>query len=209
MINNDLFNKAYLKAIFNESEDIENNEVDTNKEEEQKELNKEGIGTLAGAGIGAAVGGPIGAVAGGALGSSLDKEQKEITPPIDDLTKENTAVLEDASDSTEETEGETTTEEGETAAKGEEQSQEEQPEVEATLSSEEDESEESEFEEDEDGWGDEVREQLELIISDGEDLFYEIKNCVRGSFTNCNTKSELADYLREYAENIIQVANEL
>ena len=49
MINNDLFNEAYLKSIFSESEDIENNEVDTNKEEEQKELNKEGIdGAIAG-----------------------------------------------------------------------------------------------------------------------------------------------------------------
>ena len=66
-----------------------------------------------------------------------------------------------------------------------------------------------EFEEYEDGWGEEVRDFLDSIMSEAEELFYEIRNCVRGSYTNCTTKSELGDYLRNLAEQLNEAADEI
>lgn len=61
-----------------------------------------------------------------------------------------------------------------------------------------------------DGWGEDIVENLSELLDDLESFIYELKNCVRGSFTGCKTREELRNYmvenlaarLTEEAENI-------
>ena len=60
-----------------------------------------------------------------------------------------------------------------------------------------------------DGWSEEVRDCLEDVFSDLEKLMYEVRNCVRGCYTNANTNGELADYVVDLADKLASVADDL
>lgn len=60
-----------------------------------------------------------------------------------------------------------------------------------------------------DGWSEEVRDCLEDVFSDLEKLMYEVRNCVRGCYTNANTNEELADYVAGLADRLASVADDL
>lgn len=60
-----------------------------------------------------------------------------------------------------------------------------------------------------DGWSEEVRDCLEDVFSDLEQLMYEVRNCVRGAYTHANTNEELADHIRELADELSSVADDL
>ena len=97
------------------------------------------------------------------LNENIKNTDKKLSP-IDDLTEENTATIDE---SLEENNGE---EKPEKFDKGE-------------------------FEDD--GWGEEIKEKFDPILTDLESFVYEIRNCVRGTFTNCKTKQELKKYIEE------------
>lgn len=104
---------------------------------------------------------------------------------IDDLTKENIVTIEDDASVNESGNLETT-------------------------KNTEDSSENNNEEFEDDGWGEEMVENLSPLLDDIEGFIYELKNCVRGSFTGCKTKEELRNYiiknlsarLTEAAENL-------
>lgn len=60
-----------------------------------------------------------------------------------------------------------------------------------------------------DGWSEEVRDCLEDVFSDLEQLMYEVRNCVRGCYTKANTNEELADYVAGLADELSSVADYL
>ncbi len=67
-----------------------------------------------------------------------------------------------------------------------------------------------EFEDD--GWKGALGEQYDNVLDLSEkleDFTYEIKNCQRGSFTNANSKEELADYMVSLAEELNSYAESL
>ena len=64
-----------------------------------------------------------------------------------------------------------------------------------------------EFEDD--GWGEQIEEDLTPILDKLDDFSYEIKNCVRGSMTGAKTKEELADYMVSLAEELNSYAETL
>lgn len=93
---------------------------------------------------------------------------------------------------------------------------EQETEVEATISTEDDnmtaEEDETITEDDDnetDGWDEETVELLSDIMEDGEALYYELKNCKRGIYTNCTDRASLGEYLKEYANRIIEIAEEM
>ena len=114
------------------------------------------------------------------------KTQNSDGTSIDDLTKENIVTIEDDAPVNESGNLETTQN-----AENQDQSNDTE-----------------EFEDD--GWGEEMVENLSPLLDDIESFIYELKNCVRGSFTGCKTKEELRNYmvenlaarLTEEAENI-------
>lgn len=62
---------------------------------------------------------------------------------------------------------------------------------------------EDEFEdEDEDGWGPDVQEAFEDTLARVNDLDYEIKNCVKGAMTGCESREELADYIQGIIDDL-------
>ena len=79
---------------------------------------------------------------------------------------------------------------------------EQETEVEATISTEDDDM-------TADGWDEETIELLSDIMEDGEALYYELKNCKRGIYTNCTDRASLGEYLKEYANRIIEIAEEM
>lgn len=60
-----------------------------------------------------------------------------------------------------------------------------------------------------DGWSEEVRDCLEDVFSDLENLMYEVRNCVRGCYTNANTNEELAEHIQSIADELSSVADYL
>ena len=56
---------------------------------------------------------------------------------------------------------------------------------------------------------DEVIETLDPILSEIASLDYEVKNCVRGAYTNCKTSNELGDYINNLADELASAANEV
>ena len=60
-----------------------------------------------------------------------------------------------------------------------------------------------------DGWGEQIEEDLTPILNKLDDFSYEIKNCVRGAMTNAKTKDELADYIDSLAEELSSYAETL
>lgn len=64
-----------------------------------------------------------------------------------------------------------------------------------------------EFEDD--GWGEQIEEDLSPILEKLDDFSYEIRNCVRGSMTGAKTRDELADYINSLAEELNDYAETL
>ncbi len=62
-----------------------------------------------------------------------------------------------------------------------------------------------------DGWNDILSEypELEEVLSEIYDVQYELKNCVRGAYTNCETYDELAQRLHELADGLHDAAASL
>lgn len=56
------------------------------------------------------------------------------------------------------------------------------------------------------GWDYSIKEELEGILSDIYDLKYEIENCRKGVYTKCETNNELADYIINLAESLMDSA---
>lgn len=61
----------------------------------------------------------------------------------------------------------------------------------------------------EDGWGTDVRGILDIPFARAEDLMYEIRNTIRGAYTDCETVEDLADYIRQLASEFEEAADEL
>ena len=66
-----------------------------------------------------------------------------------------------------------------------------------------------EEEEEVDGWGSEVEAITADILSDIDQLAYEIRNCVRGSYTNCDNVNDLADYIEYLGITLSEVSDEV
>lgn len=60
-----------------------------------------------------------------------------------------------------------------------------------------------------DGWSEEVRDYLEDVFLDLEQLMYEVRNCVRGCYTKANTNEELAEHIQSLADELSSVADYL
>lgn len=60
-----------------------------------------------------------------------------------------------------------------------------------------------------DGWSEQIQEALEDSFNDLEHLMYEVRNCVRGSYTNVNTAEDLADCIRTLASNLEAAADQV
>lgn len=58
-----------------------------------------------------------------------------------------------------------------------------------------------------DGWSDEVREELDTIFSQMEELMYEVRNCRRGVHTNAETNEQLAEYIKNLSEDLLYSAS--
>lgn len=111
---------------------------------------------------------------------NIIKEDQDLEQNVDDLTEENTTTIEEA--------------EEETSINSAE-------ECEESVDSEDDESDE--------GWNDEVNELCDELTYQFDGFAYELKNCVRGSFTDANTPDELANYLENLKSSIDSVINQL
>ncbi len=53
-----------------------------------------------------------------------------------------------------------------------------------------------------DTWNDSVKECLSGVLKSFNDLQYEIDNTAKGSFSNCKTTQELAEYLKQLSEEV-------
>lgn len=60
-----------------------------------------------------------------------------------------------------------------------------------------------------DGWGDEVRDNLEDAFRSSERLAYEVRNCIRGAYTGCKTIEELAEKVRSVGNLYLEAADYL
>lgn len=65
------------------------------------------------------------------------------------------------------------------------------------------------FDESEDGWGTDVESILSPVFAKAEDLMYEVRNTVRGANTDCDNVQDLADFIRNLADEFESAANEL
>lgn len=63
--------------------------------------------------------------------------------------------------------------------------------------------------EENDRWNDDVKNLCDELTYQFDGFAYEIKNCVKGSFTNATNPSELADYLENLKSEIDNVVNQL
>ena len=63
--------------------------------------------------------------------------------------------------------------------------------------------------EENDGWSEDVENLCDELTYQFDGFAYEIKNCVKGSFTNATNPSELADYLENLKSEIDNVINQL
>ena len=60
-----------------------------------------------------------------------------------------------------------------------------------------------------DGWNLSELYELDEAINEIESFIYEVRNCVRGAYTNCYTYADLADELRSIANSLSAVADEI
>ena len=111
---------------------------------------------------------------------NIIKEDQDVEQNVDDLTEENTTTIEEAEEET----SINNTEECEESADGED-------------------------DESDGGWNDEVTELCDELTYQFDGFAYELKNCVRGSFTDANTPDELANYLENLKSSIDSVINQL
>lgn len=65
------------------------------------------------------------------------------------------------------------------------------------------------FDESDDGWGEEVEGILSPVFAKAEKLMYEVRNAVRGTYTDCENIEDLADFIRNLADEFESAANEL
>lgn len=67
-----------------------------------------------------------------------------------------------------------------------------------------------ESEEDEDdGWSEDILDEVEGVLSDIEQLAYELRSCVRGAYTRCETREELSDYITNLANDLLDAAERI
>jgi hypothetical protein len=119
------------------------------------------------------------------------KDDIEDLSNIDELTEENTTTIEENTD------------ENQTESLND-------ADTEHELTSESDElSDETSDNEDNDGWPDGVIDLCDELTYQFDGFAYELKNCVRGSFTDANTPEELANYLENLKSEIESVVNQL
>jgi hypothetical protein len=124
------------------------------------------------------------------LNDSQDKKENtevDDLSNIDELTEENTTTIEENTD-------EDQFEDSDITSEGEESS---------------DESADETFEDEEDGWRNDIVELCDELTYQFDGFAYELKNCVRGSFTDANTPDELANYLENLKAEIESVVNQL
>lgn len=61
-----------------------------------------------------------------------------------------------------------------------------------------------------DGWNLEGQVwSVDEVFEELEGLMYEVRNCVRGSYTGCKTYPELADYMRRLSDKLSQSAEDV
>ena len=60
-----------------------------------------------------------------------------------------------------------------------------------------------------DGWDLGDLDQLEEAFNEIERFMYEVRNCVRGAYSNCYTYADLAEKLRNIAESLAMAADEI
>ena len=60
-----------------------------------------------------------------------------------------------------------------------------------------------------DGWDLDGIDSLDEAFSKIESFMYEVRNCVRGAYTNCYTYADLADELRSIADSLSIAADEI
>ena len=60
-----------------------------------------------------------------------------------------------------------------------------------------------------DGWDLGDLDQLEEAFNEIERFMYEVRNCVRGTYSDCYTYAELAEKLRNIAESLAMAADEI
>lgn len=60
-----------------------------------------------------------------------------------------------------------------------------------------------------DGWGKTVQDSLYEVFNKIDRLMYEVRNCVRGCYTRCESETELADYIRSIASDFEAAAEEI
>ena len=65
------------------------------------------------------------------------------------------------------------------------------------------------MDENEEGWGEEILDNLYEVFEKIDSLTYEVRHCVRGCYTRCTTNGELADYLRSLAGDLETAAGEI
>ena len=64
------------------------------------------------------------------------------------------------------------------------------------------------FTEDSDGW-DIVHTQFNQVLDRINDLDYEVKNCIKGAYTNCYSYEELGEYIRQLGMDLMDSADEI
>ena len=60
-----------------------------------------------------------------------------------------------------------------------------------------------------DGWDLDGLDSLDEAFSNIESFMYEVRNCVRGAYTNCYTYADLADELRSIADSLSMAADDI
>lgn len=125
------------------------------------------------------------------LNDSQDKKENNEVDDlsnIDELTEENTTTIEENTDEDQFDDSDM-----------------------ASDSSENEESTDETFEDDdeEDGWRNDIVELCDELTYQFDGFAYELKNCVRGSFTDAKTPDELANYLENLKAEIESVVNQL
>lgn len=66
-----------------------------------------------------------------------------------------------------------------------------------------------EDEEEDDGWSEDILDEMEGVLSDIEQLAYELRSCVRGAYTRCETRGELSDYITNLANDLLDAAERI
>lgn len=65
------------------------------------------------------------------------------------------------------------------------------------------------FDESEDGWGEDIEDILSDVFDKTDRFIYEIRNTVRGAYTDCETVEDLAEYIRNLASEFEEAADEI